>query len=64
MFIDNNNRILCQDFELATPVKSASLLTGGPGETKDNAWFHWIKIERGRLTHTDKKAQRNIRIQE
>ena len=34
MFIDNNNRILCQDFELATPVKSASLLTGGPGETK------------------------------
>jgi len=36
------------------PVKFASLLTGGPGETKEDAWYHWIKIERGRRMSTDK----------
>jgi hypothetical protein len=39
---------------LATPVKYATLITGGPGETKEDAWFHWIKIERGKQPHTER----------
>ena len=47
---------------LATPVKCATRITSGPGETKEDAWFHWIKIERGRQPHTDRHRQKKKMI--
>ena len=31
-----------------TPVKYAMLSLTCPGETKENTWFHWIKISLGK----------------
>jgi hypothetical protein len=38
------------------------LLTVGPGDTKENAWFHWIKIKRGGRTHTDEHGRVNCSL--